>query len=123
MRCGKKIKTATLLTRSVDATATLRTIVSQRHAYDKGEAIAQRKIEKETRTKLGKEAHTNFTASMILKNKKNQNKQTNVAYRTETESEQEGLYLYTVEEDNREEIFANIDCVDSGEDKHKIKMK
>ena len=47
----------------------------------------------------------------------------NAAYRIETESEQEELYLYTVKEFNIEEIFANIDCVDSGGDKHKIKMK
>ena len=44
----------------------------------------------------------------------------NTAYRTETESEQEELYLYTVKENNRELIFANIDCVDSDGDKHKI---
>ena len=32
-------------------------------------------------------------------------------------------YFYTLKENNREEIFANIDCVDSDGDKHKIKMK
>ena len=47
----------------------------------------------------------------------------NTASRTETESEQEELYFYTVKENNREEIFANVVCVDSGGDKHKIKMK
>ena len=47
----------------------------------------------------------------------------NAAYRTETEAEQEELYLSTVKENVREEIFANIDWVDSGGDKHKIKMK
>ena len=46
----------------------------------------------------------------------------NAAYRIEKESEQE-LYLYTVKENSREKIFANIDYVDSGGDKHKIKMK
>ena len=46
----------------------------------------------------------------------------NAAYRTETESEQE-LCLYTTKENNRKEIFANIDCVDSGGNKHKIIIK
>ena len=53
---------------------------------------------------------------MILK-KKPQKTNVNAAYRTETESEQEELYLYTVKENN-------IDCVDRlNGDKHKIKMK
>ena len=38
-------------------------------------------------------------------------------------TEQKELYLYTVKENNILEIFANIDCVDSVGDKHKIKMK
>ena len=41
----------------------------------------------------------------------------------ETESEQEESYLYTVKENNREEIFTNINRVDSGGGKDKIKMK
>ena len=45
-------------------------------------------------------------------------KNVNAAYRTETESEQEH-YLYAVKENNREEIFANIDCVDTDGDKTK----
>ena len=46
----------------------------------------------------------------------------NTAYGIETEFEQEELYLYTVKENNREKIFLNIDCVDSGGDKHKMKV-
>ena len=139
---GKKRKTVTLLTRSIEGAAVytiLWTIVSQRYMYNKGEIISERNWEKEARTKLGKEVDTNFPVSMILKKKKNQKKKTkkkqnpktrqnkqtnknvNAAYRRETESEQEELY--TVKENIIEGVFANIDWVDSDRDKLKIKMK
>ena len=113
-----KRKTATLLTRCVEGAKVctiLRTIVSQKHTYDKGETISPRPPKSEkiklVQSWAKKLSQISLRAWYV-----------NAAYRTETESEQE-LYLYTVKENNWEEIFTNIDCVDSGGDKHKIKMK
>ena len=43
-------------------------------------------------------------------------------YRNETYSET-GLLSYTVKENNREDIFVNINTEDSHGEKHKIRMK
>ena len=67
-----KNRTATLLTsnaENVKAFIILRTIVSQRHTYNKEENIALKKKKKKAHTKPEKKAHTNFTMSRIRNEK------------------------------------------------------
>ena len=124
-RYGKnrgKNRTATLLTsnaENIKAFIILRTIVSQKHTYDKGEKIAPKKKKQSPYTTEKKPTQISLQAGYETK------KNVSAMYRDENNSETDsetGLLLFTVKE-NREEVFANIKCEDSRGEKHKLRMK
>ena len=105
---------------NVKAFIILRTVVSQRHTYDKKENIVLKSKKRKPIQNLKKSPYK-FHYKQDTKRKNG-----SAEYRDKTNSETDsetGLLLYTVKENNREEVFVNINCEDSRGEKHEIRMK